>query len=222
MLVTVALAVGISALAAFVALAGAAFAVFMLVAVALAVGIGALAAFVALAMAYVLMAVTLAVGVGALAAFVTFAGATFVTFFIVTGALAVRIGALAAFVTFAGAAFVAPFQIVSAVAAAQPAGGDGFDLDGAVLGQGGHLDGGTRRGILAEEFSVDGVHQAEFVHVFHENGGFEHLAHLGAALFEDGFQVSQRLASFGLDAAGNQVAGLRVDAKLAGGEDQLA
>ena len=73
-----------------------------------------------------------------------------------------------------------------------------FDLHKGILGEGLHCEGAAGRERLSEKFGVDSVHGYEIAHVSEQDGGLEDFVHSCPRLFEDRFDIHQRLPGLSL------------------------
>ena len=96
-----------------------------------------------------------------------------------------------------------------------------LDLDQRACRQCRDLDGRARRRLACECLAVDGIDTAKIRHVLKKNRRLDDLVQRAAGRAQDGLQVGQDLADLGFDAL-DELAGARVNADLAGGEDELA
>jgi len=90
-------------------------------------------------------------------------------------------------------------------------GSDSLDLDLDVFGQSRHLHSGPCRVGRLEKFGVNGVHPAEIVHVFKENGALDRLVERTSPCLEDRAQVLESETGLFLNASGVQFAGFGID-----------
>ena len=91
-----------------------------------------------------------------------------------------------------------------------------------VFRQCGDLNRGARREIFREIPRVNLIHAREVGEVRHENRGFNDIRERQLLVVQNRFHVLQDALGLGLDVAGNQVAGGRVNRDLAGAEQQIA
>jgi hypothetical protein len=99
--------------------------------------------------------------------------------------------------------------------------GHGFNLDGCTFRQSGGLDGGTSRGCVREELSVNPIHPPKIIHVLEKYGGFNDQIQGRAGGLENIAQVEEGLAGLGLDPTWDQLAGVSVHPKLSRREHEV-
>ena len=100
--------------------------------------------------------------------------------------------------------------------------GDDFDLHQGVLGQRGHLYGGSGRAHAGEILPVDGVHGGKIPDVLEVHVGLDHVVHGQTGRLEDGPDVLQRLMGLAGDIRSGKSARGRVQRKLTGYEDKAS
>ena len=97
--------------------------------------------------------------------------------------------------------------------------GDELDLAEDVLGKGLDRDAGAG-GLAGEVLAIDGVEGAEVAHVGQEADGLDDVLETEAVLLQQSLQVAADAVSLGLDGGAFDLAGLRDDGDLAGGEQE--
>src|SRR6266704_5155629 len=100
--------------------------------------------------------------------------------------------------------------------------GDDFDFDICAFGQGGNLDGGTRRKVGGKIFRIDLIHARKIRKIGQKDGAFYHIAKRRLLIVQNSLHVFENALGLGFDVAAHEITGRGIKRNLPGAEKQIA